>query len=356
MLGLAEVAIASAQMPPQSGAPVVRPVESGQIIARIGPEVVLASEILPRVNELLEHNKAQIPPEELDAARQMVMRHELAQLIETKLLYVDARRKLPKENMPQVEEKVGLQFDETQLPKLYKSTGTSSRSELDAKLVQLGTSLMQQKRFYLERMLASQWLRQQVTLDREITHDELLADYREHQREYEFEAKARWEEIMVRFDRFRTQEEAYASLAAWGNDVFRGVPFAEVARAHSHSPSAQRGGQYDWTTQGSLVSAELNRALFTLPVGQLSQILKSSTGFHIVRVVERRGAGCTPFVDAQVEIRKRLQKEANQREINTYLTRLREQTAVWTIFDTAEAPLAAQLGKRSESRSDATQR
>ena len=46
-----------------------------------------------------------------------------------------------------------------------------------------------------------------------------------------------------------------------------------------------------------------------LPIGSLSPILESETGLHIIRVVERRQAGRTPFLDVQNEIRKKMMDE-----------------------------------------------
>ena len=58
-------------------------------------------------------------------------------------------------------------------------------------------------------------------------------------------------------------------------------------QAHSQDISATDGGVHSWTNKDSLVSEVLDEAIFTLPVGQLSQILEDKRGFHIVRVVER---------------------------------------------------------------------
>ena len=66
-----------------------------------------------------------------------------------------------------------------------------------------------------------------------------------------------------------------------GNQVFAGAPFAEVAKAGSDGVTAAAGGQRDWTNKGSLACQELDRALFGLPVGQLSPIIEGPTGFHI---------------------------------------------------------------------------
>ena len=80
-----------------------------------------------------------------------------------------------------------------------------------------------------------------------------------------------------------------------GNAVLRGASFAVVARRESNGPRAEDGGRYDWTNQGSLASEKLDHAIFSLPVDVMSDIIEDQFGFHIVRVVERKGSRAGPI-------------------------------------------------------------
>jgi len=327
----------------------LQPIEAGQIIARISDQVVLAGDVLPQVNSILKKYADQIPPGQLEAARRQLMQRQLSELIETKILYAEFTRTIPAENLPKIEESLSKEFERSELPKLMELNKATNRAELETKLREKGSSLNHERRMFHERIIASQWLNQQIDRDVEITHQQLLADYREHLEDYEFESKARWEEISVRFDRFANKQEAYAALCALGDQVLlRGAPFGEVARSSSHGLTATEGGQHDWTTQGSLVSTAIDKAIFTLPVGQLSQIIEDRDSFHIVRVVERKWAGATPFVEAQEKIRERLRQEGNQSQLSDYLVTLRSKHRVSTIFDAGDGKDGVeQVGERT---------
>ena len=144
-----------------------------------------------------------------------------------------------------------------------------------------------------------------------ITYEALLAYYQDHLKEYEFPAQVKWEELMVRFDRCGgDRNEAWRQLCEMGNEVWqtaaanpglRGPVFAAVAKAKSHGVTAAKGGFHDWTTLGALKCEDMNNALATLAVGQMSDGIESDKGFHIVRVLERKEAGRTPFTDAQAD-------------------------------------------------------
>jgi parvulin-like peptidyl-prolyl isomerase len=224
---------------------------------------------------------------------------------------------------------------------------------LDAQLRQFGSSLAQQKAAFVERALGQSVLQQKINYEPEVTHQEMLTYYHEHQREFERQAQARWEKLTVRSDRLPNKAEAWAALGNIGNEVLRGAPLNAVAKRSSQGVDAADGGYHDWTTQGALASDVLDQAIFSLPVGQLSERLEDKEGFHIVRVIERRDAGRIPFVDAQVEIKEKLKKEKIRKQTEDYVVRLRKEIRVWTIFGddpAAEVKTATRPDERASPR------
>jgi len=314
------------------------PCESAQILARVGANVILASEVLAAVNEILVQYRDKIPKEQLEIQRKMLIKRLLEQRIDIKLIHQDALRNIPSENIAKITERLEEQFELVEVPRRMKVAEIGSRSELDQKLQALGTSLDREKRTFSERVLAQQWLNQQVKSDEEISHEEMLAYYQEHLSEFEYPARARWEQLTVRKNKFPMAAEARAELARMGNQVIDGTPLAEIAKTQSHGPTASEGGVRDWTTQGSLVSESLDKALFGLPVGQLSQILEDDRGYHIIRVLEREEARRTPFLEAQVQIREKIKDQRDKEAREAYLARLKEEIPVWTVFDQDPAP------------------
>ena len=108
--------------------------------------------------------------------------------------------------------------------------------------------------------------------------------------------------------------------------------FSDVAQAKSEGFNAAKGGVYDWTTKGSLKAAVVDDAIFRLPLGQISPILDSGTAFHIVRVLERKAAGCRPFSEVQNEIREKLKDERMAVAQRKYLADLRRDAKIWTVY------------------------
>jgi hypothetical protein len=326
---------------PTAGNP--RPLEGGEIVAKIDGEIVLASDVLWQVDMVIEANKGRIPSDQIEDARRALLRQHVIGLIDTKVLYADFKRKVPAENLPKIEENLSAPFEESEIPRLSEAIEVKDRQELEQFLRDHGTSLTDAKRQFCERTIAGEWLRQMAPKAKPVTHDELLAYYKAHVAEYEFQAQVKWEELFIQFSRVNgDRTAAWQAITAMGNEVWqqvaqnpnlRGPVFTEVAKAKSHGITAAEGGLRGWDTRGALSCADIDTALFTLEIGQLSDVIESELGFHIVRVLDRHEAGRTPFTEAQAEITKIIQAEAKKEMIGVELKKLRDKSRIWTVFD-----------------------
>jgi hypothetical protein len=171
----------------------------------------------------------------------------------------------------------------------------------------------------------------------------MLEYYQQHINDYKYETQVKWEELMVRFDKFGgDRDAAWSALAKMGNQAWsvirtnpaaRGAAFAEIAKAKSHGFTATDGGLHDWMSPDALTSKALANALTNLAVGQMSEGLESDLGFHIVRVLDRKAAGIVPFTEAQTKIKERIEAEQKTKFLEAELDKLRKSAKVWTIFD-----------------------
>jgi len=307
---------------------------------------------MPSVNEALAgipaEQLAQLSPGQLDKQREFLLRQYLNHWIEVRLIRLDAERTIPPEGLTNIKERLAEQFEAERIAEMMKAENVRTRRELDEKLRKLGTSLERKKRAFIEQTLAQSWAQQQINLNPVVSHDEILAYYREHAEDFETPARARWEQLTVRIPRYSDGKEAYAKLGRMGNELMQGRSLAEVLKAHAGGTPECRGGVHDWTEQGSLeLSDILAQAVFGLPVGQFSKRLRDGNELHIVRVLQREEPRRTPFVEAQVEIRETLTKLKRKAELRDYLARLREEIPVWTVFD--DEPGEEQLSNRPRS-------
>ena len=161
-----------------------------------------------------------------------------------------------------------------------------------------------------ERALAQAVGPPAIKPDEEITYDQMMVYYRQHQDEFTTPARAQWEELMVSFSKYPDKAAAYDAIARMGNQVLGGAPFAEVAKAGSDGVTAADGGRRDWTTKGALVCQELDRALFSLARRTTQPDHREAHRLPHHSRHRARGTVVKPFLEAQVDIEKKIMQAA----------------------------------------------
>ena len=274
---------------------------------------------------MLKPYEGKVSQEELQQQRQVAMEQALSQTIEAKLFYLDFLRTVPKDRLAEIDERLDSQFEKQHLDDMMERTKTTTPAQLDTMLREHGSSLAKQRQRFGEQLLAREMVRRNVDSNEEVTHDQMLDYYHEHAEEFDLAARARWEQLVVALPENPTEQDkqdTFFALGKLGNRVLRGAPLSEVAKRGSQGVNAKQGGLHDWITRGSLRSDVLDQAIFSLPVGVLSQRIEEEQGFHIVRVIEREEAGRVPFLEAQVDIGKKIRNRRRQEKLQTYAERV----------------------------------
>jgi peptidyl-prolyl cis-trans isomerase C len=93
--------------------------------------------------------------------------------------------------------------------------------------------------------------------------------------------------------------------------VRSGKDFAAVAREYSQDGSAQRGGDLGFVMRGQTAPAFENAA-FALQIGQISDVVESPFGYHVIKVTERRPGRAVPFPEAAGQIQQYLEQQQRQ--------------------------------------------
>lgn len=111
-------------------------------------------------------------------------------------------------------------------------------------------------------------------------------------------------EIYIESARVGGQQQAVNGAEQLVQQMVQGAPFQAVARQFSAAPSAARGGDAGWLVQGT-VQPELQAALESLQVGQLSRPIPVSGGVYIIYMRDKRSGAATNLVSlkqAMVEL------------------------------------------------------
>ena len=111
-----------------------------------------------------------------------------------------------------------------------------------------------------------------------------------------------------------------------------GGDFAHVAQTHSDDPgSAAKGGELGWMNPGQTVPG-FEKAMNSLKPGQLSQPVKSSYGFHLIQVLERRKQDIGDQLDRS-KARKQLQMRKSEERYQQWLRQLQDEAYIQILID-----------------------
>ena len=98
--------------------------------------------------------------------------------------------------------------------------------------------------------------------------------------------------ILIKTSELVSESEAKSRLQEIKQRIDKGANFAEQARLHSEDGSAPQGGDLGWLSPGETVP-EFENAMDALKVGQVSGLVQSGFGWHLIQVLERRNTDVT---------------------------------------------------------------
>jgi peptidyl-prolyl cis-trans isomerase C len=124
----------------------------------------------------------------------------------------------------------------------------------------------------------------------------LRAFHRAHENDFRTRARVKARHILV-----KSREEAEAARA----EVAAGASFEAVASARNTDPTRERGGDLGWVPRGVMVKA-FEEALFTLKAGQMSPVIQTSFGFHVIRAEEVDPGQVQPFEVVRDDVKRRV--------------------------------------------------
>jgi peptidyl-prolyl cis-trans isomerase SurA len=93
--------------------------------------------------------------------------------------------------------------------------------------------------------------------------------------------------ILIKVSEITSEEDAYQLITQILARIHGGADFMEMAKAHSEDASASAGGDLNWVSPGDTVP-EFEQAMNALLPGQISQPVRTSFGWHVIKVIERR--------------------------------------------------------------------
>lgn len=169
-----------------------------------------------------------------------------------------------------------------------------------------------------EQILINEVLIKEVKEKVSVSEEEMKQYYESHKDEFQEPEEVRARHILV-----DTEEEAkeIADLISKGSD------FSTLAKERSKCPSKDRGGDLGFFGRGQM-DPEFEKVAFNLKVGEVSGIVKTRFGYHIIKLEEKKPARLKDYSTVKNLIRQRLITRKNEERSNAFIEELRNKSKI----------------------------
>lgn len=236
----------------------------------------------------------------------------LDQLIDTELLYQQAQK-----------EKIKISNDEINLEIDKIKNNFSSPEEFDEAL-KVNNITPAQLKENIKRQLMINFILEEARKQVSISDEELLEYYNENK-----ESFLEPEQVHARHILVETEEEANNLLLQLKEGL---TDFAELAKEKSVGPSAPSGGDLGFFAKGQMVK-EFEDAAFSLEPGEISEVVQSQFGYHIIKCEEKKEEYSPTFEEAKERISDTLKDQRETEALSALTSKLREEAVIVFNYD-----------------------
>jgi peptidyl-prolyl cis-trans isomerase SurA len=249
-----------------------------KIIARVGNDIILLSDLIKQINQMQSAGMIKEGMHESDI---------LAQMIESRLIIQKA-----KELNYTVDDNKIKAAAEKQVRQIKTRFGSEEEYQRELRKMKLTNSDL--VRYFIELMteqaLTQQFYQKQIALKVMVSEKEMQSFYNAHKDSLAVKPVT-WEIGMIIRNMEVSEETNQAQLKAIRdiqNRLSAGGNFATVAMVESQCPSAEQGGNLGFFSRGMMVKP-FEDAAFALRVGEISDVVRTQYGYHLIKMEEKRG-------------------------------------------------------------------
>ncbi len=256
----------------------------------------------------------------LNSAQIMALRvRVLENLINRELLYQESRKKGIEVSKKEVEAK--MEEVKKRFPSQEQYNSALKRAGMTEEIV----------RYQLAMALAiEKYVEQEFGKKAKVTEEDARKFYDSHPDEFSQPEQVRASHILIKVapdaDKVK-KEKALKKIKEVQQKAKKGEDFSELAKKYSEGPSAARGGDLGFFPRGKMVKA-FEEAAFSLEKGEISDIVETPFGYHVIKVTDKKKQGKISFEKIKDRLIEYLKDQKVRQEVVAHLTQLKKQAKI----------------------------
>jgi peptidyl-prolyl cis-trans isomerase C len=287
------------------------PAELPAVIARVNGETIDKAEFEKAIKNIEGRAGQPVPPDQRDR----VYRGVLDQLIAYKLLMQETKAR--QIDVADADVDARLASIRQQFP---------SEDVFKQALAQQNMTVEQLRSDAKADMQVAKMLEAEVNAKISVQPADIDAFYKQNPDKFQQGERVRASHILIRVEEnadAKTKETARAKAADVLKQLKSGKDFAELAKHYSQDPgSAANGGDLGYFMQGQMVGP-FEQAAFALKPGEMSEVVETPFGFHIIKAADRQAARTVPIDEVKPQIEQFLQNQQRQEKTEAFISTLK---------------------------------
>jgi peptidyl-prolyl cis-trans isomerase SurA len=289
-----------------------------EIVAVVNGDIITKSDFEQEEQTMIAEAYRQLAGAELDKQVGEIREQLLMQIIDRKILLHKAEAMYDTEQMGEI-------FMES-----FKSYNQiTDEEELERLLAREGMTIEELTEKLIENFAPEEVIRFEVASRVAVGEKEIEAYYEENPEQFQVAGEVTLREIVLaaksdarKMER-RGEAEEIRRRAASGED------FAELARQYSDAGTKEGGGLLGPLKRGELAE-QLETLAFSLPIGEVSEIVETPHGLHVVKVDSRTDDGLAPLDEVRENLRFFLERLKTADELEQFMEKARSE-AEWCV-------------------------
>jgi parvulin-like peptidyl-prolyl isomerase len=290
-----------------------------RIVAVVNDEVITLSDLNEELDVIRQRTAATYKGQDIERLLAEARPHVLNRMVERLLIGQEAR-------------KSGIVLKDEEINEAIRD-GLAQRKmrmeDLIASLAKEGATLEEYRRELRDHLMKTKLVRREIRSMIMISDEEIGAYYQKHRDDYEGRETVRIQQILLPIP--KNADEGQIRTIRQEAEAIRqrlreGEAFELLAGRYSQGPAAA-SGDIGFVEKGVMLP-EVEAVAFNLKIGEISDVISSPVGFHIIRVTDKRGAGLKPIEAVREEIRRKIEDEKADKRYESWIEDLRKKSHI----------------------------
>jgi peptidyl-prolyl cis-trans isomerase C len=200
-----------------------------------------------------------------------------------------------------------------------------SEDDFKLRLSQSGYTEKEYTEFLRQQLSVRELVQKDIAKELAVSDDEVHGYYESNPEQFKAPEQVRARHILVKVDPSADEaakEAAKKKIEGILTEAKGGADFAEMAKKHSEGPSRPNGGDLGFFSRGQMVKP-FDDAAFALKPGEISDVVNTVYGYHIIKVEEKREPRTIAEEDVREQVRQFLQAGKVQGAVKERVNTLR---------------------------------